>query len=780
MGILIQSAVEAHKAGRTDEALAIYEKILEADPSIARIQYLAGCLLMDKKRFEEAYEHLEAAVRLKDTSPTYCGAFGSLLLQMNRRDSALEYLRKAVGLNGASEEVFHALCNALLRMERYDEAYKVASEAMDRFPSGVRILKDFFECCLATGNGDELNRAIEIGKKNNIVNAEMALSLEYRLASLGENGAASLEAAERWAKECPDSVDALKACVRANLANKQEDRAAEVICAIYEKFPDDKDANAWMAKNLVKDGRYYEASRFFERALKCDPDNKDLLGSAAFSLYKCAESPSHGDKVEEAYYYFCRLHETHRTDLRSTIGMSSLLLNMLRIREGLLYFDKAVREYPKVYANISSRLFHDCYGWYFSKEEMYARHMECVKTIREMVGVAETSFDNQPDPAKRLKVGFVSGDFSFHPVAYFFISAFESIKDDFDTYIYSNKKKEDEDDLTRRFQNGAKVFRNISEVSDQDFQTMAKEDGIDVMIDLSGHTSFNRLRGFAIRLAPVQASWLGYPNTTGLETMDFRISDDVTEPEGLMDDFSSERIIRLPGGFHLYRPPYSVPETVVPLPALKNKCITFGSFNNLKKASPLTFEAWSTLLREIPNSRMVIKDRNLEGKYMRERVMSIFASYGVESSRITVIRLMRNNFDHMSAYNNVDIALDCYPYNGTTTTCEALVMGCPVVTRQGDSHVSRVSSSILTHVGHPEWIAHDMDEFVAIGKKLASDTKVLAAIRSKLRSEMYASPLCDPQRMRRELGDAIRFMWRDWCSRSQKSRQLASPVTSNN
>jgi protein O-GlcNAc transferase len=780
MGTLFQSAVEAHKAGRFDEALHIYEKIVEANPSLAQVQYLLGCLLMENKRFAEAYEHLQAAVKLKGDSPIYNGAFGSLLLNMKQNVQALEYLHKAAASKTANEEVFHSLCNALLVCGRYDEALEVATRASKKFKFSTKIVKDLLECCIAAANPVKLKEAMELGMAKGLVGHEAACSLEYRLAVMKKNKDEALEKAEKWMATFPESIEALKACASARKAAGKFDNSIDVLCKAYDKNPDDCDVIAEIGNWLVKSGRNHEAARFFETALKMNPESVNLEGALAFSLYKSAETPAFGDEIEAAYYHLNKLNLRPNPDLRAIIGMSSVLLNMLRIREGLVYFDKAVRNYPTVYANSSSRLFHDCYAWYFSKEEMYQRHLECVKMTRKLVGPATTGFYNVSDPGKRLKVGFVSGDFSYHPVAYFFISAFEAIKDDFDLYIYSNRKKEEEDDLTRRFEKGSKVFHSIFETADTDFQKLAIEDGIDVMIDLSGHTSLNRLKAFALRLAPVQASWLGYPNTTGLETMDFRISDDVTEPEGLTDQYSSERIIRLPGGFHLYRPPYRIPETIAPLPALKRKFITFGSFNNLKKASPFAFEAWAMLLKAVPNSRMIIKDRNLEGRYMRERVSSIFASYGIEPSRVTVLRLMRNNFDHMSAYSNIDIALDCYPYNGTTTTCEALVMGCPVITMMGDSHVSRVSSSILTHVGHTEWIAHSKEEFLSIGLGLIADLQKLSQIRSKLRSEMYASSLCDAQRMRRELGDAIRFMWRDWCSRESKAGKSATTELSNN
>ena len=218
----------------------------------------------------------------------------------------------------------------------------------------------------------------------------------------------------------------------------------------------------------------------------------------------------------------------------------------------------------------------------------------------------------------------------------------------------------------------------------------------------------------------------------------------------------------------------------MPLPALKNSFITFGSFNNLKKASIETYEAWARILKAVPRSVMAIKDRNVDPRYTGERVKSILASFGVEPSRITIKGMQKSNFDHMSAYNVIDIALDCFPYNGTTTTCEALVMGCPVVTILGDTHVSRVSASLLTHIGHPEWIASDMDAYVAKAVELASDTAKLSEIRSNLRGQMYASPLCDTSRMEREMTDAIRWMWRDWCSRqSRHSPAAVSPSQAN-
>jgi predicted O-linked N-acetylglucosamine transferase (SPINDLY family) len=234
--------------------------------------------------------------------------------------------------------------------------------------------------------------------------------------------------------------------------------------------------------------------------------------------------------------------------------------------------------------------------------------------------------------------------------------------------------------------------------------------------------------------------------------------------------------VRLEGGFHLYRPSYNIPAEVSALPALRNGIITFGSFNNLKKVSPLAIRAWARLIKSVPDSRIIIKDRSLDSRVNRERLISLFASYGVASRRVVINGMIKNNFDHLLLYSQVDIALDSFPYNGTTTTCEALVMGCPVLTVMGDRHASRVSASLLTHVGHPEWIGSDEDDFVRIGVDLTSDTSSLSALRSGLRKEMMDSPLCDTARMEREISKAIRGMWRDWCADADRS-ETTMPAT---
>jgi predicted O-linked N-acetylglucosamine transferase (SPINDLY family) len=490
-----------------------------------------------------------------------------------------------------------------------------------------------------------------------------------------------------------------------------------------------------------------------------------VIGGLSHALYSNANNRNFADDLEQAYYYGCKAYEIVPDDPRASMGLSQILLNMLRVREGMSFYDRAVKLKPDSHNNVSSCLFHDNYTWYLTREESFERHQTWGRMIRKTVGAPRTNFDNVPDVGRRLRVGFVSADFMFHPVSYFFFTLFRALKEDFDIYLYSNLVSAKRDDMTRNYEKESVGFHDIEKVSDEDFQKQAIEDGIDVMIDLSGHTSGNRLPAFARRLAPVQVSWLGYPNTTGLDTMDYRISDNVVEPENDADRFSSERIVRLPGGFHLYRPTYTIPDDVGPLPALKNGFVTFGSFNNLKKASPLTLQAWAHLMKAVPGSHLVIKDRNLENHYTRERIVSLMASYGISPSRVLVLRLMQNNLDHMCAYRNIDIAMDCFPYNGTTTTCEALYMGCPVLTIEGDRHVSRVSTSILTHTGHPEWIARDEDHFVEIGRSLVSDLFKLAEIRSHLREQLNASPLCDTGRMHREFVDAIRGMWKQWCAK---------------
>jgi protein O-GlcNAc transferase len=455
---------------------------------------------------------------------------------------------------------------------------------------------------------------------------------------------------------------------------------------------------------------------------------RDPLLAAAY--WGCGEgrrpAPSAGKDVTERHRYAAQLRA----------GFANHLSGMLLV----LHYDPAVKP----------RMLHDAHG------EVQRLHGKLPRF---------TSFANTRDLERRLRVGYVSADFRTHSVGYFLSAIFREHEDAaVEIYCYSGGA--DEDGQTSFFKSRAAAWRSTIAVSDDDLAAAVHQDGIDILVDLSGHTSGNRLAAFARRPAPVQVTWLGYPDTTGLATMDYRLTDAIVDPPGPADSLSSERLVRLPDGFHCYTAPEAAPD-ITPPPATERGFVTFGSFNNLVKVNGSVLDLWAAILKRVPGSRLVLKHRWLNLADMRARVHDLFERRGVARDRIELTGKLASTADHLAAYGGVDIALDTFPYNGATTTCEALWMGVPVVTLAGDRHAARVGASMLTRVGLSDLVAASPQAYVEAAARLAADRPALARLRADLRNRIANSPLCDGHRFTRQLEAAYRTMWREWCGRGR-------------
>jgi predicted O-linked N-acetylglucosamine transferase (SPINDLY family) len=292
-----------------------------------------------------------------------------------------------------------------------------------------------------------------------------------------------------------------------------------------------------------------------------------------------------------------------------------------------------------------------------------------------------------------------------------------------------------------------------------------REDGIDILVDLAGHTFGHRLLVFARKPAPVQVTWLGYPNTTGMTAMDYRVTDAWVDPPGDGDARHTETLVRLSRGFLCYQPlPDSPP--VSELPSRATGYITFGCFNNSAKISTPVLDAWSEILKAVPGSRLLLKARQLRDPSLRRHFERELQKRGVDPQRVEMLGRIESKFGHLDLYGRVDIGLDPFPYNGTTTTCEALWMGVPVVVLAGDRHAGRVGVSLLTSVNLTELIAETVPEYQRIAVELALNSERLAAYRSGMRERMRQSPLLDAAGFTHAMESAYRDMWRRWCERA--------------
>jgi len=310
------------------------------------------------------------------------------------------------------------------------------------------------------------------------------------------------------------------------------------------------------------------------------------------------------------------------------------------------------------------------------------------------------------------------------------------------------------DQVTVRLRTKAEHWRDSSRLSDADFCAAVRADGIDLLVDLAGHTASNRLTAFARRPAPTQLTWLGYPNTTGLTAMDYRITDAYADPDSA-DRWHSEKLLRLPGPFSCYRPPEESPP-VAASPCSANGFITFGSFNHVAKLNEPLIHLWAAVLKAVPESRLLLRSRSLADQTAIRHLTGLFGAAAIAQDRLEFSGEEFGVRDHLDQYRRIDLALDSFPYNGATTTCEALWMGVPVVTLAGQTHVARAGLSLLTHAGCAEGIAQTSEEYVRIAAGLASDPAGLARRRAEQRSRVARSPLCDGELFTRSLENALR------------------------
>lgn len=370
---------------------------------------------------------------------------------------------------------------------------------------------------------------------------------------------------------------------------------------------------------------------------------------------------------------------------------------------------------------------------------------------------------NRPDPEKRLRIGYLSVEFREHLGAYFLTPLFEAAdRGRFEIVCYSILPDSHADAHTARFRAQADGWRSVGHLDDEGLAAQIRADGIDILVDLAGHSGLNRLPMLALRPAPVQVTWLGYPNGTGMASVDYRIVDPVSDPIGPTDGHAVETLVRLPAPFLCFRPPASAPP-VVPLPAGATGAVTFGSFNKLSKITDGTVALWAEVLRRVPGARLLLKDRPLSDAGTVAMVRARFAAAGIDPARLELVGFIKDGAGHLAAYNRIDIALDPHPYNGTITTCDTLWMGAPLVTLAGGRHAARVGASLMTAIGLPELVAATPDRYAAIAAELAGDLSRLMRLRMGMRERVRTSALCDEARFMRNLETAYRLMWRRWC-----------------
>jgi protein O-GlcNAc transferase len=565
--------------------------------------------------------------------------------------------------------------------------------------------------------------------------------------------------------------------------------------AAVELAPSNVAFQLCLGEVLVRVGRIREAEEVAERVVRQAPDlgmAHAIVGAVrlaqreipeAIASYERAVALGAGlaagwsglgtalslaGRLHEAADALKRAVELQPEDAQPWCGLLSALGLLHRFAEARTVTMQALARFPDADAVGANALFVANADPGRSAEDIFAEHRAWGARLAAREAQKRRPHDNARAPERRLRIGYLSPDFRVHSVAFFMVPIIGGHHvDQFEVYCYSNYNNDKPDRVTQFFRTRAAAWRDVAALYDDALAEQIRKDEIDILVDLAGYTSGFRPNVFAQKPAPIQVSYLGYPNTTGLPTMDYRITDAFADPVGLTEQLHTEQLLRPFRSFLCYAPAEEAPP-VAEGPGGSGCPITFGSFNDYRKINPELVALWSAVLRAVPGSRMVIKTKPLVETRCRGELRQAFLQNGIKGDRIELLGADAKVLPHLARYASVDIALDTFPYHGTTTTCEALWMGVPVVTLAGDSHRSRVGVSLLHNVGLPELVAGTRDDFVRRAASLAGDVDRRRYLRSTLRERMRNSPVMDGTGLTRALEASYRQIWRRWCEGEER------------
>lgn len=506
--------------------------------------------------------------------------------------------------------------------------------------------------------------------------------------------------------------------------------------------------------NALRQQRQLEgAVAAYQEALAAEPHRFDARLNLAQVLGELG-------RHEESLDGFRPLLSTHPQRAEPHDGMAATFLSYGDAAAAWKEYQRALELRPDWAAAHSRALGCEQYVPGVSEAKLAASHAEWNRRHAVPLRAAWRPHTNDRDPQRRLRWGLVTPEFGDNPVGHFLIRTLEAI-DPSQAEIYCYADRTRPEPLTARFQRVARQWREMGDASDEAVAEQIRNDQIDVLFDLSGHTADNRLLTFARKPAPVQITWAAYPGTTGLEAIDYLIADEREIPLGSERHYR-EQVLRLPESYVCYAPPEDAP-AVGPLPALRNGYVTFGSFNNPLKISTTTAAAWGALLRRVPSARLCLRYFSLEFELPRRRVLALLGDEGVAAERVQCDGASPHQ-ELLAAYQQIDVALDTMPYSGGLTTCEALWMGVPVVTLPGATFAGRHAASHLWAAGLQGWIAATPDQYLAVILDLIADLPRLAELRAGLRSQVDRSPLCDGRRLAQDLQRLVRETWQRWAA----------------
>ena len=567
----------------------------------------------------------------------------------------------------------------------------------------------------------------------------------------------------------PDSIAQLLAEVQEALRAGHFDRAGSLLPRqALDSMLDGLNPHGWnkellfeLADVLSKAGREEHALRCYHKMLETnvDPVVCNKLGSLYLSL----------GRLSQGVHYQQMALEQRPDSPELLANLARATMEAGEVEKGIGLLREAVARMPDNAQAHSNLLFRMHHREHLDPQALFEEHKRWAK-LHAPAELARREHANPPDPNRRLRIGYISPDFRRHSVAYFF----EPLLDGHDRNgvgVYGYGNVEFPDEITDRLRHKFDGYRDVFAVNDAQVASMIEADQIDILVDLAGHVGDNRLLVMARKPAPVQVTYLGYPDTTGVAAVGYRLTDAWAESADAQQ-FYCEELFPLCDGFLCYGPPDYAP-SVEPAPAEANGFVTFGSFNNSCKLNPFIIGLWATLLETASDAKLLLKIKAGQEPEIADRYLKQFAQKGVDPNRVRICG-WRPPLEHFETYSEVDIALDTFPYNGTTTTCEALWMGVPTISLVGRCHASRVGLSILSRLGLEFFAAATAEEYVAKAAALASSVSALSRMRRAMRARIAVSGLCHARAFARSVEAAYRTMWKRWCDGRASGRVAAS------
>jgi len=687
-------------------------QLLKSYPQSLAVINILGAALSGQGKLQEAVASYDKAIQLKPDCAEGYNNRGNALKALGQLDEAMQTFDRAIQLKPDYAGAYSNRGSALKELGRLDEAVASCDKA-------IQLKPDF-----ALAHSNRGNALTQLGQ------------LDEALKSYGK----AIQLKPDFAGAYYNRGVALKDLGLRDKAIENYDKAIQLRPDLAEAYN-----NRGIA---LKDlGQLDEAVANYDKAIQLKPDLADAHNNRGVALQDLGQ-------LDEAMQTFDRAIQLKPDYAEAYNNRGNALKELGRLDEALQNYDKAIQLKPghvKAYSNLLMDL---NYTLDLNVINHIAMARKFDEVVTEKAQIQFSTYQCLPRP-ERLRVGFVSGDLRNHPVGYFLESILSSIDSSkIELIAYPTRPKVD--DLSERIKPFFSMWKSVYGQNDEAVANLIYADGIHILLDLSGHTAGNRLPMFGYKPSPVQVSWLGYFATTGLNEMDYLIGDPhVTPPQH--DSHFTEKVWRLPETRWCFTPPDAdVP--IAPPPALKQGYVTFGCFNTTTKVNDKVVELWAKVLDAIPNSRLLLKAKQLRDQLVRENIIQRFAALGINSERIS-LEESEDRQKYFAAYNRIDITLDPFPFTGGTTSVESLWMGVPLITLAGDLLISRQGVGVLMNAGLPEWIADDEESYLAKAIIFASDLDKLAKLRASLRAQVLASPLFNAPRFARNFENALLEMW---------------------